>query len=309
VNAVGSLVGRSEVRRSFMLLVAGLLTLIPGGWLAYGEDSASSPPLPDTPAANAFEQFLRVLNGGDRAAMDSFAKSSFSPAGVAKMSTEKRIEWLQDTFANSQGYDYLFEASDEALNAHGFTAMVRNRKTGEWEKIGVEVEVEPSHGLIHIHRHLTKLGRLAPEVSLLDTAGRKISLRELRGKVVVLDFWATWCAPCLAALPEIQKIHDAYSDRGVKVIAVNMWEQKAPTKHDPEAYVSLNGFTFDLMFLDDQGVEALDVRSLPDLRVLDCEGRFVYVARGAPPERSDVPPLHAAIERELAKTQGQDEAP
>jgi peroxiredoxin len=63
-------------------------------------------------------------------------------------------------------------------------------------------------------------GSMAPDFTTLDAAGKEIKLSDYRGKVVVLDFWATWCGPCLNALPHAQKIAAQYKDQGVMVLSV-----------------------------------------------------------------------------------------
>lgn len=66
-----------------------------------------------------------------------------------------------------------------------------------------------------------EIGQQAPDFELTDTNGRRVRLSDLRDKTVVLNFWATWCPPCRAEMPELQKFYDTYRDRGVAVVAVN----------------------------------------------------------------------------------------
>jgi thiol-disulfide isomerase/thioredoxin len=72
-----------------------------------------------------------------------------------------------------------------------------------------------------------EIGRTAPDIRLEGATGAPVDLAALRGQVVVLNFWASWCGPCLAELPELQRTHDAYRDRGVTVVAVNLREDPA----------------------------------------------------------------------------------
>ena len=64
------------------------------------------------------------------------------------------------------------------------------------------------------------VGSTAPDFTIQD-AQRTISLHDLRGKVVVLNFWATWCPPCVAALPEIQKFYGQYHSKGLEIVGVD----------------------------------------------------------------------------------------
>ena len=61
-----------------------------------------------------------------------------------------------------------------------------------------------------------------PEINLQDFEGKKVSSAELRGSILVLDFWATWCTPCLAEVPMLNKLQEKYASKGLKVIGVTM---------------------------------------------------------------------------------------
>ena len=65
------------------------------------------------------------------------------------------------------------------------------------------------------------IGFPAPDFSAVDADGEKLSLSSLAGKIVVLDFWASWCAPCSDELPHVEAIASNYADRGVVVIGIN----------------------------------------------------------------------------------------
>src|SRR5689334_20599579 len=66
------------------------------------------------------------------------------------------------------------------------------------------------------------VGKAAPEIQLPLYGGGDFSLADLRGKVVVLDFWATWCPPCVASMPHVEETAGRYADRGVMLYAVNV---------------------------------------------------------------------------------------
>src|SRR5690606_41666590 len=76
--------------------------------------------------------------------------------------------------------------------------------------------------------------RPAPGFSLKDLDGKEVSLEDLKGKVVVLDFWATWCAPCIKSFPAMQMAVDKYKeDPEVAFLFINTWERQ----EDPAAAV------------------------------------------------------------------------
>jgi peroxiredoxin len=68
-------------------------------------------------------------------------------------------------------------------------------------------------------------GTRLPEIGLTDLSGKKVDLASLKGKVVIVDFWASWCAPCAEELPQLEKLHKKYKDRGLVVVGVSVDEE------------------------------------------------------------------------------------
>jgi cytochrome c biogenesis protein CcmG, thiol:disulfide interchange protein DsbE len=67
-------------------------------------------------------------------------------------------------------------------------------------------------------------GRPAPVFTLRDDLGRSVSLRQYRGSIVVMNLWASWCPPCRAEMPDLQKLADTYGPRGIAVVGINEGE-------------------------------------------------------------------------------------
>ena len=77
----------------------------------------------------------------------------------------------------------------------------------------------PSDGDVPMTSSLT--GKIAPAFTLKDTSGNKVSLASYRGKAVVVDFWATWCAPCKIEIPWLEKLHEQYAAQGLEILGVS----------------------------------------------------------------------------------------
>lgn len=112
---------------------------------------------------------------------------------------------------------------------------------------------------------------LCIEQLLNAPAGSEATLDALRGKLVVLEFWATWCGPCVGAIPHVNKLHDAYKDRVVFISVTDEDRETVETfqQNDPaiRGWIGLD--------TDRSLFKAYNVRAIPTTIVLDAEGRFV----------------------------------
>ncbi len=112
-------------------------------------------------------------------------------------------------------------------------------------------------------------GHPAPDFTLQTLDGKTLRLSDLRGNAVVLNFWATWCPPCQAEMPELQAVHDAYSTGGLIVLGVNQSEEPATVR----AFLDERGLTFPVV-LDSQyaASQLYQVNSLPTTFFIDRNG-------------------------------------
>lgn len=115
------------------------------------------------------------------------------------------------------------------------------------------------------------LGHQAPDFELVDLEGRRVSLAELRGKPVFLNFWATWCLPCREEMPAIQKIAAGPLGKEMVIVGINLQESPQVVRE----FVQKHGFTW--IFLLDQDGRVADryrIRFVPTSFFLDPEGRI-----------------------------------
>ena len=117
----------------------------------------------------------------------------------------------------------------------------------------------------------------APGFTLDSLDGGTITLGDLEGQVVVLDFWAVWCRPCVEAMPHLQRLHERYADQGVVVLAINVEEDRGEVAE----FVADHGYTLTVLF-DSNGrvAGAYGVVGIPHTVVVDREGEVHYVPGG-----------------------------
>ena len=128
-------------------------------------------------------------------------------------------------------------------------------------------------------------GETAPAWHLTTLQGDSLSLEDLRGKIVLLDFWYVGCVPCVKAMPHLQQIHDDYQDQGVVVVGFN------PTGQDPQqqaAFLQKQGVSYPVVHstMDTDWPERYQVEAYPTLWLIDRQGRLVHREIGFAGERS-----------------------
>ncbi|HEX8790006.1 MAG TPA: TlpA disulfide reductase family protein [Polyangiaceae bacterium] len=114
--------------------------------------------------------------------------------------------------------------------------------------------------------------------SALDSSPTSLKLSELRGHAVLLDFWATWCQPCRAEAPIVDRVWRRWRDQGVVVVGVN---EDKPDEGDPVAFAHSAGLTYPIL-RDPTGVamRSFDADSLPTLVVISRTGKVTAVRAG-----------------------------
>jgi peroxiredoxin len=111
----------------------------------------------------------------------------------------------------------------------------------------------------------------AADFTLQDINGKNVKLSDFKGKVVLLEFWATWCPPCRASVPGLEKLHKAYKEKGLAVLAVSMdsgdWDAV-------KAFIADYGITYTVLKGTDEVAAQYSVRTIPTLLILDKEGKI-----------------------------------
>jgi len=117
----------------------------------------------------------------------------------------------------------------------------------------------------------------APDFALPSRDGGEVRLSELRGQVVMINFWATWCGPCRQEMPLLQQISARYEPLGFTLLGVNVEPDSAPAK----AWLEKVPVTFPILFDRENTVSAsFGVEAMPSTVLVDREGRVRHVHRG-----------------------------
>lgn len=134
----------------------------------------------------------------------------------------------------------------------------------------------------------------APAFTLSDAKGGAVSLSDLRGKVVFVDFWASWCVPCLKSFPWLSELQGRYRDKGLVVVGINL--DKSPA--DAEKFLKRVPHDFTLVY-DPSGnsAKAYGVKAMPSSYVVDRKGGLALEHGGFRDSDKDV--LEAAIKTAL----------
>jgi len=121
------------------------------------------------------------------------------------------------------------------------------------------------------------VGMQSEDFSLIDLEGKSQSLSQYRGKIVLVNFWATWCKPCTTEMPAMQKIYDKLRDKGFVVLAVNELEDDAKVREHIKQY----GHTFPvLMDRDNKVANQFGVFGLPVSVFIDEKGIIQEYIKG-----------------------------
>jgi peroxiredoxin len=124
----------------------------------------------------------------------------------------------------------------------------------------------------------SEIGKLAPDFELINLDKEQVSLSSLRGKPVLLNFWATWCGPCRIEMPFIEEVHEQRAGQGLVVLAVNVQESPDAVKR----FIEGNGFTFPVLLSPGSDVPlAYNVRGIPATFFIDADGVIRDIKIGA----------------------------
>jgi outer membrane lipoprotein-sorting protein/thiol-disulfide isomerase/thioredoxin len=136
------------------------------------------------------------------------------------------------------------------------------------------------------------IGQAAPNFTLPDLNGATVSLQSLRGKAVLINFWASWCGPCVAEMPHLERLHREYKDKGVIILGIDDEEAEVAKN-----YLKRKGYTFNtLIDADKKAWRMYRVNAIPQSYFITKDGRIAASLLGSHHEGE----LRGGIEKALA---------
>lgn len=122
-----------------------------------------------------------------------------------------------------------------------------------------------------------EIGASAPPFDLKNLVGESLRLDELRGTPVILNFWATWCEPCRAEMPELEALYQTYRAKGLRIVAINLGDTAA----DVGQWVDDYGLSFDMALDPQQMTGAIyQLRGQPSTFVISPDGMITHIVYG-----------------------------
>jgi len=142
----------------------------------------------------------------------------------------------------------------------------------------------------------SRTGKDAIDFTLQDLSGKRVRLSDFKGRTVILDFWATWCGPCVAEIPKLEALHRKYKEKGLVVIGMNTESDHAKVKDYVRDKISYP------VLLDVEGkAKEYGVQGLPTKIYIDTEGKIRYRDLGFMPGKEKE--MEDKIEKLLQETQ------
>ena len=130
-------------------------------------------------------------------------------------------------------------------------------------------------------------GPTAPDFSLKDLSGQTVTLEQYRGKVVLLDFWATWCPPCRMTIPMLIKLQDKYRDDGLVILGISIDDPQQITDKDLRYFIRMNKINYPVLRYNQKVMKDYfegERVSIPTMFVVDRNGKIRDMIVGYAPD-------------------------
>lgn len=201
---------------------------------------------------------------------------------------EVKLNVLREEFT-SVNNKYVQEYADSLKNVHSplvklyyhlalqvpFTDSMKAELYEEANASGLQGDLVQTFVRNYKAQQATAVGQMAPEINLPDTSGNPVGLSSLRGKVVLIDFWASWCGPCRQENPNVLNLYNMYKDKGFEIFGVSLDKEASKWKEaihqDGIHWVHVS----DLQEWRSAGARLYAVTSIPTTFLIDRDGKII----------------------------------
>ena len=167
----------------------------------------------------------------------------------------------------------IFKAAEQQYQQHPDEGRILVRLAYIYEKLGNVELAEVYHRKSDPKYELW--GKPVTDFSATDLDGNPISLQDYRGKVVLLDFWAVWCAPCIAEMPNLKRVYATYKDQGFDIIGVSLDDEESVLRD----YITENDIQWRQIFDNARGEDSLvrqyNIHGIPEPWLIDRNGKLI----------------------------------
>lgn len=231
---------------------------------------------------------------------------------------EATLEDLRKTAAALGSSSLYYQAIDENIKyriATGRKSLALEMYRGALDQINKDftaksLQEDVTRKLKRREKHYKLLGDVAPELAAIDKwfPGKPQTLEAMRGKVVLLDFWATWCAPCIDAFPSLMEWHENYKKAGLEILGVTKYQGEAEgARVDNAAEIEFlqrfkksHRLAYDFVVAKDNTNQVTyGAGAIPTAVLIDRKGVIRYIETGTSPSREEE--IRVEIEKLLAE--------
>lgn len=267
----------------------------PGSYHFIVKDYVSNSRITD---ASQYQKEYETLLKREKAFEDNFAGSHIELITKIKESHDKQLATLFSMYKKHHNDAYQIFYTDVILSFiknnpdsptalykledySGYKFMNFNILTGLYNNLSPRIKVLPTARRIYNNIDQTRfsrnylLGKNAPDFTQRDVSGKEVSLKDFKSRIILLDFWASWCGPCRADNPDLAAIYARYKDKGFEIISISLDSNKKnwvdAIKQDKLAWTHLS----DLNLFNNKVVRKYHINSIPANFLIDKEGKVI----------------------------------